>query len=186
MPVSWNDFHAICKALAVAAATWRTELVLAVGRGGYYPGSLVAHMLQLEIYPVRLSRRVNDIVTFTDPHWIVEPPASVHGQRVLIVDEMCSSGQTLTMVKTRADELGAAETRTAVLFAHTWGASVPDAIGLITDALVLNPWDREILRNGSFIVHPEYAEALRRQGVESTADLLIAAPAITLARGPAT
>jgi hypoxanthine phosphoribosyltransferase len=108
----------------------------------------------------------------------------VRGQRVLIVDEMCSSGQTLTMVKTRADELGAAETRTAVLFAHTWGASVPDAIGIITDALVLNPWDREILRDGSFIVHPEYADALRQQGAEATADVLIPAPAMTLARGP--
>jgi len=110
----------------------------------------------------------------------------VHGQRVLIVDEMCSSGKTLTMVKTRADELGAAETRTAVPFAHTWGAGVPDAIGIITDALVLNPWDREILRDGSFLVHPEYADALRQQGVEGTADLLIPAPAITLARGPVT
>jgi len=185
LPVSWEEFHGICKALAVAAATWRTDLVLAVGRGGYYPGSLIAHMLQLDIYPVRLSRRVNDVVKFSDPQWIVEPPSSVRGRNVLVVDEMCSSGQTLTMVKSRADALDARQTRTAVLYAHTWGISVPDAIGIITDALVLNPWDREILRGGRFIFHPEYADALRQQGAEPSPDMLIQASEVTLARGPA-
>ena len=36
------------------------------------------------------------------PEWLVEPPAAVRGRRVLVVDEMCSSGQTLQMVKARA------------------------------------------------------------------------------------
>lgn len=31
-----------------------------------------------------------------------------------------------------------------------------DNIGLISDALLLNPWDREILKDGSFQFHPEY------------------------------
>jgi hypoxanthine phosphoribosyltransferase len=184
-PVSWEEFHGICKALARAATTWRADLVLAIGRGGYYPGSLIAHMLQLDIFPVRLSRRVNDVVKFSDPQWLVEPPPTVRGRNVLVVDEMCSSGQTLTMVKTRADALGARQTRTAVLYAHTWGRGVPDAIGIVTDALVLNPWDREILRDGCFILHPEYAAALRQQGAEPSPDMLIQAPEVTLARGPA-
>ncbi len=62
--------------------------------------------------------------------------------------------------------------------------ATPDAIGLITDALVLNPRDLEILRDGVFQLHPEYVEALGLQGRGPDRSLLIAAPTITLAKGP--
>jgi hypoxanthine phosphoribosyltransferase len=184
LPISWEDFHGICKALAQAGAVWQSELILAVGRGGYYPGNLIAHLLRIEVHPVRVSRRVNDVVMYDVPRWILAPPPTIVGQRVLIVDEICSSGKTLSMVKERAQALGAKQVKSAVLYAHTWGASTPDAIGLITDALVLNPWDREVLRAGVFQFNPEYVEALGLQGRGPDRSLLIAAPPITLAKGP--
>ncbi len=174
-PISWEDFHGLCKALALAAAAFNPAIILGVGRGGYYPATLIAHLLQAELYPVRLSRRVNDVVVHERPQWIVRPPETVRDQRVLVVDEISSTGETLALVKSEALRLGAADVRCAVLYAHTWGAAIPDAIGLITDALILNPWDREILRDGAFHFHPEYVEALAQQGVAPSPDLLIPA-----------
>ena len=182
-PISWADFHGICKALARAASRFDPQIVLAVGRGGYYPGTLIAHVLQAELYPVRLSRRVDDVVRYARPRWLVEPPALVEGCRVLVVDEICSSGETLTMVAGKAASLGAVEVRSAVLYAHTWGASVPDYIGIITDALLLNPWDREVLREGHFCFHPEYVQALAEQRMAPNPSLLIQATPIELAKG---
>jgi hypoxanthine phosphoribosyltransferase len=184
LPISWEDFHGICKALARAGAAWQSDLVLAVGRGGYYAGTLVAHLLRIDVQPVRVSRRVDDVVLYQEPRWVLDPPSTLGGRRVLIVDEICSSGKTLTMAKERVEALGARQVKTAVLYAHTWGVSIPDAIGLITDALVLNPWDREILRDGIFQVHPEVVEALGLQGRTPDPSLLIATPTITLAKGP--
>ncbi len=184
LPISWEDFHGICKALAMAAAAFKPEIILPVGRGGYYPGTLIGHFLQLEIYPVRLSRRVNDVVTYQTPQWILEPPAAVAGRKVLAVDEICSSGETLNMVKDKTLGLGASEVMTAVLYAHTWGAAVPDYIGLVTDALLMNPWDRDILRDGEFIFTPEYVEALAQQGIMPEPRLLIAASDFRLAKSP--
>ena len=183
LPISWEDFHGICKALAASAASCQPEIILPIGRGGYYPGTLLAHLLQIEVYPVRVSRRVNDVVKHDQPQWIMEPPAAIAGRRVLIVDEICGSGETLLMVKEKAAALGASLIKSAVLYAHTWGVSVPDYIGLITDALVLNPWDREIFRDGKFHFHPEYVEALARQGFDAEPQLLIPASAIRLAKG---
>ena len=97
--ISWEDFHGICKGLVRAVAAFNPEIILPIGRGGYYPGTLIAHMLQAEIYPVRVSRRVNDIVKYTTPRWRVRPPKRIKGQRVLIVDEICGSGETIGMVK---------------------------------------------------------------------------------------
>jgi len=182
-PIAWDDFHGLVKALAVAVAPWRPEVVLPVLRGGAYPGVLLAHILQAEVYPVRLTRRQDDVVVRETPLWLVEPPAAVAGRRVLVVDEMCSTGETLRLVRERALALGAAGARTATLYAHTWGVDAVDTIGLITDELVLNPWDREIYRDGAFQFHPEYVAALAEQGLAAEPALLIPATPFVAAKG---
>ena len=182
-PISWEDFHGLCKGLAQAVFPFRPEIILAIGRGGYYPGTLIAHILQADMYPVQVSRRVNDVITYQTPRWLVEPPSAVKGRCILVVDEICCTGDTLSMVKQKVEALGAKETRTAVLYAHAQGTSVPDYIGLISDALLLNPWDREILREGGFQLHPEYAEELARQGLTPDASLLIKATVFQVGKG---
>lgn len=183
LQISWEDFHGLCKALALAVEPFAPEIILPVGRGGYYPGALLSHMLQLEVYPVRLSRRVNDVVRYETPQWLAEPPALVRGRRVLIVDEISSSGETLRMVREKAIALGAVDARTAVLYAHTWGTQEPDYIGLISDALLMNPWDREIVRDVRFQFNPEYVGALAEQGIEPAESLLIPATSFVVAKG---
>jgi hypoxanthine phosphoribosyltransferase len=111
------------------------------------------------------------------------PPAAVALCRVLVVDEICDSGETLLMVKQKCLELGASAVQCAVLYAHTRAIQVPDTIGIITDELLLNHWDREVLRDGTFQFHPEYLEALQHQGVDVQADLLIAVTPYQLAKG---
>jgi uncharacterized protein len=182
-PISWEDFHGLCKALALAAEAFHPDAIVPIGRGGYYPGALLAHILQVEIYPVRISRRVNDIVQDDQPHWIVPPPGIIAGQRILVVDEICDSGQTLCLVVEKCLAMGSGEVKTAVLYSHTRSAHIPDYIGLITDELLMNPWDREILKDGLFSFHPEYAGALRQQGLEPRPELLIQAGDFHLAKG---
>jgi len=183
-PISWNDFHGLCQAIALAAAKFEPEIIIAIGRGGFYPGTLIAHLLRTEIYPVRFTRRVNDVVLHDEPQWLLEPPALVKGKRILIVDEISSSGQTLLGARQKVEEMGAAVVKTAVLYAHTWGVDIPDYIGLISDALLLNPWDREVVVNGRLQFHPEYAEAFTQQGKEPGESLRIPATPINLAKSP--
>lgn len=182
-PISWRDFHGLCRALAEAAAPWQPEIILGVARGGLYPATLISHVLQVELYPIRLTRRVRDVRTFERPQWRVEPPEEVSGQRVLVVDEISGSGETLTMVKERALALGAAEVRSAVMYAHTWGVDVPDYIGLISDALLINPWDREVFVDGAFRLHPEYVDALAQQGRDAHDLRRISSKRYSLAKG---
>jgi len=182
-PISWDDFHGICKALVQAVAPFAPQIILPIGRGGYYAGTLLSHMLQVEVYPVRVSRRVNDVVMYDSPRWLAEPPALVEGQRVLIVDEICGVGETIGMVKSKVESMGASAIRSAVMYAHSWGVHVPDYVGIISDELLINPWDREVFRNGGFQFHPEYVEALAQQGLEPSDDLRIPATPFTLAKG---
>jgi hypoxanthine phosphoribosyltransferase len=183
LPISWDDMHGLCKGLARAISAYDPHMVLGVARGGLYPGTLIAHMLQKEFYPIRLSRRVDDVVVHAHPQWHVPPPESVAGKRVLVVDEIVSTGETVRAVRDRVLDLGAADVRVAVLYAHTWGTGAADYIGQISDALILNPWDREIFLGGEFCWHPEYVDAMARQGLRPDRALLIRADEVAPAKG---
>ena len=170
-PISWEDFHSICRGLALAVATFDPQVILGIARGGVYAGGLIAHLLRKDFYTIYLSRRAGDQKVSDQPVWRVRPPDLVRGQRVLVVDEISSSGETLRMVKEELAHLGADETRCAVLYAHTWGVQTPDYIGLISDALLINPWDREIVQEGQVIFNPEYQYALELQHIPPASTL---------------
>lgn len=164
-PISWQEFHGLCKGLALAAAPFDPEIVLGIARGGLYAATLISHLLRKEMDAIRLTRRVNDVKQYEQPVWRTRPPAAVRGARVLLVDEISGAGETLSMAKEESLRMGATAVRCAVMYAHKSGVDVPDYIGLISDELILNPWDREILLDGEFVLHPEYVAALEMQGL---------------------
>lgn len=183
LPISWEDYFGLCKGLALAISAFDPEIILGVARGGLYAATLLSHMLQAELYTVRITRRFKDQVVYDNPVWIVKPPSIVKDQRVLIVDEICGAGQTLMMIKEEVGRLGASEMRSAVLYAHGQGKDIPDYIGIISDELIVNPWDREILREGQFVLHPEYVHALAQQGMAADTSLLPGIDPPNLAKG---
>jgi hypothetical protein len=55
---------------------------------------------------------------------------------------------------------------TAALVSHSWAKPAPEFSALQSDALVVFPWDREVLVEGSWVPHPELEKALRLQSGE--------------------
>ncbi len=176
-PISWEDFHSICRGLALAATRFDPQVVLGIARGGLYAGTLISHLLRQDFYAIYITRRHLDQKVSEQPQWLVRPPDLVRGQRVLVVDEISSSGETLRMVKAELARLGAGEARCAVMYAHSWGIETPDYIGLVSDALLINPWDREIIQGGEILHNPEYVYALDLQNVPP--DQVLPMPGVT-------
>ncbi len=162
-PISWERFETLVRQIALQVERDDPQIILGIARGGLFPATLLSLILRRELYPVRLTRRLNDAVVRRNPTWLVRPPDKVRGRRVLIVDEIADSGQTIAMAADEVRRMGASHVRTAVLYAHTWAEPRPDYVALTSDALILNPWDREVLVEGRFVTHPELAAALRIQ-----------------------
>ena len=162
-PISWERFEQLARQLAVQIEADEPQIILGIARGGLIPATVISFMLRRELYPVRLTRRLNDTVVRPQPTWLVRPPDKVRGRRVVIIDEIADSGRTIAMAAEEVRQMGASHVRTAVLYAHTWADPRPDFVGLTSDALILNPWDREVLVGGQFVTHPELAAALRLQ-----------------------
>jgi hypoxanthine phosphoribosyltransferase len=137
--------------------------VIGIARAGLFPATAVACALRRELYPVRVTRRVNDVVQYESPIWRVDVPATVAGQRVAVIDEIADSGETLALVAARALERGARRVWTLSLVSHSWADPQPDFTALTSDALLIFPWDKEVHTETGWQMHPELVDAIRAQ-----------------------
>ena len=164
--ISWDRFAQLSSALAEKLADMGIETVVGVARAGLFPATAVACALCRELYPVRLTRRVNDVVTFDKPVWKVDSSPDVAGKVVAVIDEIADTGETLALVAERARERGATDVITASLITHSWANPAPDVVALVTDALVVFPWDKRVYIDGEWRLHPELEGALTLQNAE--------------------
>jgi len=162
-PITWERFAELAHTLVEKLAPFNIDAVVGTARAGLFPATAVCLMLRRELYPARVSRRVNDEVKFQHPQWIVDIAADVKDKVVAVVDEIADSGETLALVAERVEERGAKQVITATLVAHSWAQPRPDVVALVSDALVMFPWDEQVYINGQWQPHPELVEALKRQ-----------------------
>ena len=80
LPISWEDYFGLCKGLALAISTYDPEIILGVARGGLYAATLLSHMLQAELYTIRITRRLKDQVVY-DQTFGVRMSGRVDGHR---------------------------------------------------------------------------------------------------------
>lgn len=160
--LTWDEIMDMCRDLAMTInKEFDPEVIIGIARGGVIPAAILASMLRAEFYPIRLSRRRKGVIVRERPELLVPMPDEVSGRRVLIMDEISATGETLHLAVKEATKKGARKVKTATLFIHTdsWR---PTWYALQSDALIIPPWDYEILSGGKFIVHPEYQEAIDR------------------------
>ena len=163
LELSWEGFAALAHTLVEKLEPYHLQGVVGVARAGLFPATAVALALRLELYPARLTRRLNDQVIYKTPVWKTPVSAEVAGKVIAVVDEIADTGQTLSLAAEAARQLGAARVVTASLLAHSWADPMPEVCAQISDALVVFPWDRQVLVNGKWQPHPELQAALALQ-----------------------
>ena len=145
--LTWAEFDRAVQQLAGAIReSFAPQAVVGVAHGGVFVGGALSSALGCEFFPVRISRRSRDrgegSRTRTNPKLAGVMPRELKGRRVLIVDDVASSGDTLELASQLAREAGAKKVETACLVARPEGFS-PDYCALATASLVVFPWDYE-------------------------------------------
>lgn len=160
MDVPWEMFGELCRALALRVARdYRPDLVVGIARAGVIPAAVVASILRLDFYSMKISRKEGPEQVRERPAVLSAAPPQAAGKRVLIVDEIATSGETLRLALAAVRDVRPAEVRTATSFARTRGYK-PDYFALETDATIIFPWDRKIFQEGELVVNPRYASVL--------------------------
>lgn len=143
--LTWQRFDAMVQELARAIQEgFEPDAVVGVAHGGVFVGGAVARALRCDFYPVRISRRSRDKVVHSSPRVYGEMPKELKGKRVVVVDDVAASGDTLELAQVLAKKVGAREFATACLVARAGGYQ-PRWSALTTDELVVFPWDYESL-----------------------------------------
>ena len=153
LEIDWTFFGELCRSLALRIeGDYDPELILGIAKAGVIPGVVVACIMQRDFASMGVTR-VGDAAR---PTLVTEPPPSVAGRRILVVDETCDSGDTLKLAAAAVKNLRPAEVRTAVSFQT--GSYDPDYYAMATESTIILPWDREVILDGALVVRPEYAK----------------------------
>jgi hypoxanthine phosphoribosyltransferase len=156
LEISWELFGELCKRMALEiGGAFEPDCVVGIAKGGLPLATVLASLFRIDCYPIRLSYRENDEPKHEHPQWWVLPPKAVSGKKVLLVDDISISARTLSAAKQKLEEKGTREIRTATLCIHCHSVK-PDFFALETDALIIHPWDKWVLKGGMFELHPEY------------------------------
>ncbi len=107
------------------------DLIIGVSRGGLIPATLIATKLDKLLLVTYIDRENN--VYLDKPEW-------VKGKKVLLVDDICRSGLTLSKIKNLVESARPKLIKTYTLFCLTKSVFRPDFTTLIEEDLKL-PWD---------------------------------------------
>jgi hypoxanthine phosphoribosyltransferase len=158
--LTWAEFDRLIQSLArQIKRRFSPDAVVGVAHGGVFAGGAVAAALQCDFFPVRISRRSRDALVRRQPRMSGEMPKELKGKRVLVVDDVASSGDTLELARALLQRVGAKQVATACLVAK--GQSYePDWTALPTGEFTVFPWDYEpVVEDARFDVDPDKAGA---------------------------
>ena len=143
--VAWEEAARLSRLLshAIRASGYRPDLVVAIGRGGFVPARVVCDQLLLQM-----------LTSMKIEHWgiaaekkektVVRFPLSVDVKdlKVLIIDDITDTGETLQVAVEYVEGGGPAEIRTGVLQHKFTSAFSPDYYAEYMDEWrwVIYPW----------------------------------------------
>jgi hypothetical protein len=166
--LSWVQLDALVHALTQEIArTFQPDLVVGIAHGGVFVGGALAGAMGRPFQPLRISRRSRDRAVRRGPRMRGTMPPEVKGARVLLVDDVAASGDTLTLATKLARKAGARTVRTATVLCRDQGFT-PDWSALVMKGPMVFPWDYgPVAEDGRFELGPEPVAAPRRRRSKS-------------------
>ncbi len=142
---SWNQLYKLLLDLAGAVRRngFEPDIIVGVSRGGWLPARVMSDLLEdcrmanvaVEFYVDVAERKGKPAIT--------QPVSiSVKGRKVLVVDDVTDTGESLGVVQSHLEERGAAEVKTATVYYKPWSLVVPDYYEKETRSWVVFPWER--------------------------------------------
>lgn len=142
--ITWDEVYRLCRELArqLRMADVRIDMIVAIARGGYIPGRILSDMLG-----------ISDLTGFKIEHYqgaqkqqeaFVKYPlnTNINGRNVLLLDDVCDSGDTFVVGVEHLHQCGAAKTlMTAAMHVKTSSIFIPE-------------FTAETIRNWRWIIYP--------------------------------
>jgi hypoxanthine phosphoribosyltransferase len=148
---SWEDIYSMCIKLAdqIRENGFKPDLIVAVARGGWVPGRIMSDLLSNSNVASLKAEFYKDVAeTNRKPIISQGVSAPVEDKKVLVVDDVADTGESLTLVKDYLKKLKATEIRIATLHFKPKSILRPDYFIGETEAWIVYPHERhEFVKN---------------------------------------
>lgn len=153
---TWNKIYIMLLDLAdrIRKDRFKPDIIAGVSRGGWLPARVLSDLLSNpNLANVGVGFYVGIAETKSEPKLTQPISLRVVGNKVLIVDEVADTGESLKLVSEHIVEEGAREVKTATVYYKPWSIVKPDYYSKETSKWIVFPWEvketvREIVKKG--------------------------------------
>ena len=143
---SWDQIYELLLNLActVRRTGFKSEIIVGVSRGGWPPARVMSDLLENpRVANVAAEFYIGVAETKGKPVITQPVSVSVKGKKVLVVDDVADTGESLRLVRSHLEEQGATEVKTATIYYKPWSVIIPDYYEKETRSWIIFPWERK-------------------------------------------
>lgn len=141
----WDQIYdmLIDLALQIRESRYRPEVIVGVSRGGWPPARIMSDLLQNPNLANMKVEFYKDIGITSKKPKITQPvTAIVKGKRVLVVDDVADTGQSLGVIVAHLRKKGAKQVKVCTIYLKPHSIFQPDFYAKKTRKWIIFPWER--------------------------------------------
>ena len=142
---SWDRVYEmlIDLALRIRRSGFTPDLIVGVSRGGWAPGRILSDLLE-NTHTVNIKIEFYLGIGKTTRKPVVTQPLSddIAGKRVLVVDDVSDTGESLKVALDHMQEKGASDVRSVTVYYKPHSTYKPDFYADSTPDWIIFPWER--------------------------------------------
>jgi hypoxanthine phosphoribosyltransferase len=149
--LTWNRTYNVLLSLArkIIRSGFVPDVIVGVSRGGWIPARILCDLLSVPVLAnigVEFYTGIGE--TKRRPKLTQPLSTDVSGKKVLLVDEVAETGQSLKLAKEQIVKEGAKEVKTATMYTKPRSAIEPDYHEKKTSSWIVFPWEtKETIRS---------------------------------------
>lgn len=143
LKITWSEVENLCTSLHNQINSNEIDWIVGISRGGLVPAVILSHKMDKPLYTIGLSSYKKDVKVGGDFHVYGLDPAfyvNCRKKRILIVDEVCDSGETIVALKDLFARCTTIPPKFATLHYKPTAIVVPDFYALETSDWINYPW----------------------------------------------
>jgi len=166
---SWDEIYDMLleQAIRIKQSGFQPDLIVGVSRGGWIPGRILSDLLgNAHTANVKIEFYVGIGQTSRKP--IVTQPISedIATKRVLVVDDVADTGESMFVALDHLHERDAGDTRTITIYHKPHSKFKPDFFAETTSHWIIFPWER--LETAQLLIQEAKSRGQSRDGVRQT------------------
>jgi hypoxanthine phosphoribosyltransferase len=143
---SWNQISSLLQKLAkqVQESGFNPDVIVGVSRGGWIPARILSDLLENKNLTSIATEFYEDIAKTKQKPTITQPVSvSVKNKKVLVVDDLADTGESLKVVNSHLKEKGVKEVRIAVIYYKPWSVTTPHYYEKTSNKWIVFPWEHK-------------------------------------------